>query len=202
MAALRACVGLLPRSSAAASTLIRAAPCIARAEARYAPAAGSGKRTSTLHPPAIRIEFDGVKQSRVEDVTVNITFVNYAGERTTLPGRVGESLFDLARRYSYAFVDAGCGGGGTPQDVLHKDGMWYEPKYGEGAACSFCHVIIPQSHYPKLAPKRPDEIAQLETYPFPEDMTNTSRLACQVKLSDDMNGMVVYIPDGPPSDIP
>lgn len=133
---------------------------------------------------------------------MSVTFVNYAGERTTLPGRVGDSLFELARRYKYEFVDAGCGGGGSPQDVLHKEGAWLEPKYGEGASCHYCHVIIPKSHYHLLPAKRPDEAEQLASYPFPEDMTDTSRLACQVTLSKDMHGMLVYVPDGPPSDIP
>ena len=131
--------------------------------------------------------------------SVNVTFVNYAGERTRLPGRVGDSLFDVAKRHKYAHVDGACGGGGSPRDLLHKDGGWYEPKYGEGAACYFCHVIIPKSHYAALPPKRPDELSQLRKYPFPEDMTDTSRLACQVRLSKDMDGMVVYVPDGPPS---
>ena len=117
---------------------------------------------------------------------MNVTFVNYAGERTRLPGRVGDSLFDVAKRHKYTHVDGACGGGGSPRDLLHKDGGWYEPKYGEGAACYFCHVIIPKSHYAALPPKRPDELNQLRRYPFPEDMTDTSRLACQVRLSKDM----------------
>jgi len=33
-------------------------------------------------------------------------------------------------------------------------------------------------------------------------MTDTSRLACQVEVTADMHGMVVYVPDGPPSDLP
>jgi len=37
--------------------------------------------------------------------SVNITFVNYAGVRTKLPGRVGDSLLDVARRYKYEHVD-------------------------------------------------------------------------------------------------
>ena len=104
---------------------------------------------------------------------MNITFVNYAGERTTLPGRVGDDLYAVAHRYRYAFLDAGCGGGGSPNDELHAEGQWYEPKYGEGASCFFCHVIVPKSHYHLLPPKRPDEVEQLEAYPFPEDMTDT-----------------------------
>ena len=30
-------------------------------------------------------------------------------------------------------------------------------------------------------------------------MTDTSRLACQVRLTKELDGMVVYVPDGPPS---
>ena len=78
----------------------------------------------------------------------------------------------------------------------------YEPKYGEGAYCSNCHVIIPRSHASLLPAKRADEEARLAEYPFPEDMTDTSRLACQVDVTADMHGMVVYVPDGPPTDLP
>jgi ferredoxin len=104
---------------------------------------------------------------------VNVTFVNYAGDRTRLPGRVGDTLLDVAKRYNYNFVDGACGGGGAPVEKLHKEGKWLEPKYGEGAQCYFCHVIIPKSHYDALPAKRPDELAQLAQYPFPEDMTDT-----------------------------
>ena len=93
---------------------------------------------------------------------MNITFVNYAGQRTTVPGMLGDTLLSAAVRNKYPFVDGACGGGGAPQDVLHKEGEWYEPKYGEGASCFHCHVIIPKSHYDLLPSKRPDELAQLQ----------------------------------------
>lgn len=104
---------------------------------------------------------------------MNITFVNYAGERKKLPGMVGESLLTVAQRYHYKFVDGACGGGGSETDELHKEGQWYEPKYGEGAQCYHCHVIIPKSHYASLQPKKQDELDMLQQYPFPEDMTDT-----------------------------
>jgi hypothetical protein len=74
---------------------------------------------------------------------------------------------------SHPLPPGACGGGASPADVLHKEGQWYEPKYGEGALCHFCHVIIPKTHYPLLPPKRPDELERLQAYPFPEDMTET-----------------------------
>jgi hypothetical protein len=42
-----------------------------------------------------------------------------------LPGRVGDSLYDVAKRYKYEFIDGACGGGGSPRDVFHKEGSWY-----------------------------------------------------------------------------
>ena len=105
--------------------------------------------------------------------SVNVTFVNYAGERTRLPGRVGDTLLDVATRYQYKFVDGACHGGGDPVDLLHKEGNWAEPNYGEGAFCYMCHVIIPKSHYAMLPAKRPDETLQLEAYPFKEDVAET-----------------------------
>ncbi len=95
-----------------------------------------------------------------------------------------------------------CKGGGSPEFALHKEGNWVEPKYGEGASCFYCHVIIPSSHYHMLPPKMPDEVSQLKDYPFREDITETSRLGCQVTLTKDMDGMIVYVPDGPPFDLP
>lgn len=68
---------------------------------------------------------------------------------------------------------AGCGGGGNPVEQYHKEGGWYEPKYGEGAFCSLCHVIIPDSHYHLMPPRRPDEKEELQKYPFPEDLASS-----------------------------
>lgn len=41
----------------------------------------------------------------VVDCRVNVTFVNYAGERTRLPGLAGETLMETARRYNYHYLD-------------------------------------------------------------------------------------------------
>ena len=104
---------------------------------------------------------------------MSITFVNYAGVRTRLPGRVGDSLLDIASKHGYAFVDGACGGGGSPVESFHDKGKWFEPKYGEGANCYFCHVILPKEKFDAVPAKRADEAEQLELYPFPQDVTAT-----------------------------
>lgn len=176
-------------------------------QARLFKTLGSHLRQARLsstvsHKPIIQIDFPGVVQPRADDSLVDIVFVNYAGIRKRVPAKVGGTLLDAAKGVKYEFLDGACGGGGRPLDHLHKEGSWYEPKYGEGAFCSNCHVIIPHSHFSALPPKRGDEVARLQDYPFPEDVTDTSRLACQVTITSDMHGMVVYVPDGPPSDLP
>lgn len=78
----------------------------ARAAAPVASAATAARRLkSTWHTPAINVEIPGAAQPRVEEKLVNVTFVNYSGERMTLPGRVGDSLYTLARRFKYEDVD-------------------------------------------------------------------------------------------------
>lgn len=37
--------------------------------------------------------------------SVNITFVNYNGIRTTVRGRVGQSLLEVAQQHDYEFLD-------------------------------------------------------------------------------------------------
>jgi hypothetical protein len=37
--------------------------------------------------------------------SVNVTFVNYMGQRTTLPGRVGQTVLDVAQTHDYNWVE-------------------------------------------------------------------------------------------------
>ena len=80
---------------------------------------------------------------------MDIVFVNYAGNRTRVPAKIGESILSAALNAKYTFVDGkwlhslcaistyvvatlnwwrfspgACGGGGKPIDFLHKEGSW------------------------------------------------------------------------------
>ena len=118
----------------------------------------------------------------------NLTFVNYRGDRRSLTGMIGESLLGVAQRHGYNFVDGACGGGGSVGEKLHKEGNWVEPKYGEGPGCYYCHVVVSKSHAGVLPKKMTDEDEMLKLYPFPEDMSETSRLACQVSVTKECVG--------------
>jgi hypothetical protein len=45
--------------------------------------------------------------------SVKVTFVNHTGQRTTLPGRVGQSLLDLSKQYEYNWLEGACVFAGT-----------------------------------------------------------------------------------------
>ena len=58
-------------------------------------------------------------------------------------------------------------------------------------ACSTCHVIVDKGHFEKL-PKASDE--EEDMLDFAAHATRTSRLACQIFLTDDMKTLTVRIP--------
>lgn len=58
-------------------------------------------------------------------------------------------------------------------------------------ACSTCHVIIGQDWFGKLTPASEDEEDMLD---LAAGVTRTSRLACQITLSEALDGLEVRIP--------
>ncbi|EWM29895.1 2fe-2s iron-sulfur cluster binding domain protein [Nannochloropsis gaditana] len=138
----------------------------------------------------------------VKDVTVNVTFINHEGLRITVPGRVGQSLLDVAQMHDIE-LESGCGGGGAVQQKKHSE-RWTEDLFGRGPCCHFCHVKIPSPWINTIHDKQPateKEHELLEEH-WQEEATDNSRLGCQVMLTKNLDGMQVFIPDGPPADCP
>lgn len=62
----------------------------------------------------------------------------------------------------------------------------------EGAlACSTCHLVLPSEQYARLTPPSDEEMDMLD---LAYGLTETSRLGCQVKVDEGMEGMRVIIP--------
>jgi hypothetical protein len=74
-----------------------------------------------------------------------------------------------------------------------------EDLYGEGSISWASHVVIPKEWFEKMPEPLYGEKETLALAP-PEDLTPTSRLATEIKLTKDLDGMTVYVPDGPPND--
>jgi ferredoxin len=78
------------------------------------------------------------------------------------------------------------------------DVAWAAREPLEGAcegvmACSTCHVIVDQQDFEKL-PKASEEEEDL--LDLAAHATRTSRLACQIMLTEDMESLSVRIPAG------
>lgn len=58
--------------------------------------------------------------------------------------------------------------------------------------CSTCHLIFETADFDKLPEKASDE--ELDMLDLAYDLTDTSRLGCQIILSKELNGLVVKVP--------
>jgi ferredoxin len=70
------------------------------------------------------------------------------------------------------------------------------------ACSSECEVNIAQEWFDKLPPRTYDEEYVLKKYSRARVLNKHSRLGCQVVLTNDLQGMVVAVPEPKPWDIP
>lgn len=59
-------------------------------------------------------------------------------------------------------------------------------------ACSTCHVVVASEWFDKLAPASDDEEDMLD---LAAGVTRTSRLSCQIVLTDALDGLEVRVPE-------
>lgn len=95
-------------------------------------------------------------------------------ERVTLElkAAAGESIIDLVKRNAdlSGYLECACGG---------------------IAACSTCHVIVDEQHYAQLP--QPEE-PELDMIDLAKDVTDTSRLGCQISIPSDMKELRLTLP--------
>ena len=100
-----------------------------------------------------------------------ITFVHPDETRTTIDARVGLSVMEAARDNNIRGIKAQCGG---------------------ECCCSTCHCYVDVLWVKRLPPKKEDEANLVE---FAWEPRETSRLACQILVSDALDGLVVHVPE-------
>jgi ferredoxin-2, mitochondrial len=76
-------------------------------------------------------------------------------------------------------------------EIAQNDGQPLEGTCEGQMACSTCHVIVTASDFERLPPAREEEEDMLD---LATGATRTSRLACQIILTEAMNGLTVRIP--------
>ncbi|XP_076767229.1 adrenodoxin-like protein 2, mitochondrial Ferredoxin 2 [Xylocopa sonorina] len=107
-----------------------------------------------------------------EKQEVNITFVRASGERIKAKGKVGDTILDI-----------------VVNNEIDLDG------YGacEGTlTCSTCHLIFPKEVYDALPDKPTDE--ELDMLDLAYELTDTSRLGCQIVMTKELDGIEVRVP--------
>lgn len=85
----------------------------------------------------------------------------------------------------------------TLLDIAKLNNIDIEAACDSSLACSTCHVILNEDIYDKLYEPSDDELDMLEIAP---DLTDTSRLSCQIKLIDilslvEKDNIHITIPD-------
>jgi 2Fe-2S ferredoxin len=78
-------------------------------------------------------------------------------------------------------------------EIAHKHGVEIEGACEGSLACSTCHVIVDGAWFGKLAKPTEDEEDMLD---LAFDLQETSRLGCQIIMTEALDGLVVWLPAG------
>lgn len=100
-----------------------------------------------------------------------ITFVEHDGTEHQVEIESGKSLMQIALNHGIPNIEADCGG---------------------ECACGTCHVILESKWVSKIGKAPANELQMLDLTP---EKTENSRLACQVQVFEDMQGMRVQLPE-------
>lgn len=77
-------------------------------------------------------------------------------------------------------------------EIAHQNNIPLEGACEGSLACSTCHVIVDSAWYDRLAEASEDEEDMLD---LAFGLTHTSRLGCQIIMSDELDGLVVTLPE-------
>jgi 2Fe-2S ferredoxin len=102
---------------------------------------------------------------------VQIIYLGHDGGEHRLEAQPGISLMQLATSEGVPGIEGECGG------VL---------------SCATCHVYVDEPWYRQLPAPQQAELDMLE---FAEDPSATSRLCCQIKVTQALDGLRVRIPE-------
>jgi 2Fe-2S ferredoxin len=76
-------------------------------------------------------------------------------------------------------------------EIAHRHGVDIEGACEGSLACSTCHVIVEPDWYELLKTATEDEEDMLD---LAFGLTQTSRLGCQIIMSDELDGLTVKLP--------
>lgn len=101
---------------------------------------------------------------------IRILFIKHDGTERQVEVASTGTVMEAAVRNAVAGIDADCGG---------------------ACACATCHVHVDEAWWTRIAPPSDMELSLLE---FATDVTERSRLSCQIRVSDALDGLVLRLP--------
>ncbi len=98
-----------------------------------------------------------------------MTFIHKNGTQSRVNAPIGLSVMEIAHLHEIE-IEGACDG---------------------SLACSTCHVILDAQTYSALDPPSEDEEDMLD---LALGLTSTSRLGCQIIMTEELDGLVVKLP--------
>lgn len=100
-----------------------------------------------------------------------ITFIQPDGTRQEVLAEPGMTVMEAARKELVPGIEAECGG---------------------ACSCATCHVYVDDVWREKVGPPSQMEEDMLD---FAFDVRASSRLSCQIKVKEELDGLVVSVPE-------
>ena len=96
-----------------------------------------------------------------------ISFIGADGSVSEFEAQKGDSVMEVATRNGVPGIEADCGG---------------------SCSCATCHVYVDEAFRELVGPPNVKEEQMLE---FADDVRPESRLSCQIKVTDELDGLRV-----------
>jgi len=102
---------------------------------------------------------------------VKIIFKQPNGTEQSVNSAEGLSVMEAALQNNIQGIEADCGG---------------------GCSCATCHIYIDETYHKQTGQP---SVAEEDMLDFAFDVRPTSRLSCQVRITQEMDNLIVHIPE-------
>jgi 2Fe-2S ferredoxin len=103
---------------------------------------------------------------------IRVTYIQPDGRETTVEARPGDNVMQTALNHDVEGIVGECGG---------------------SMACATCHVYVAEDWAGRTGARRDGEEDMLDC--AASEMQDTSRLSCQITLTDALDGLRVHVPE-------
>ncbi len=104
---------------------------------------------------------------------VKVIFIDPDGKRHEVEAEEGMTLMEAAVKNMVPGIDADCGG---------------------ACACATCHVYVDPAWVQRLPAITERSEAEEDMLDFAFDVRENSRLSCQIRITPEMDGIVLHVP--------